>query len=151
MSGKTQQLYQPVAMATAAKHVQNDSAQMQWEDMVSSSTVQPSSRDRGPSTIVHHSVTLRVPIQSHIDSLWLQSFLLLLVIFGFVLAVSSIIPNDDTVRTVTLIIIIIYCIEIALRIFAFGPKRYFKSILNIIDFVAVLGTHSLSPFMFNVD
>lgn len=131
----------------------------QWQEMAPSESAAESQtgppqtsakKSNRASVIVHNAMvspSTRLRIQNLVDSLWLQSFILVLVIFDFILAVSSIIPNDDTVRVVTLLIIFIYCIEIGLRIYGFGPKRYFKSILNVIDFVAILGTNNHSVFM----
>ena len=58
------------------------------------------------------------------------------------------IPDEDTVRLITLIIIIVYCIEIAFRIYAYGFKKYFSSILDLIDFIAVLGSECIFIFIF---
>ena len=120
------------------KKTQSREESHEWEDMPSFDAVKVSSRKRQES-MIRRSATSRRVIQDHIDSLWTQSIILLLVIFDFVLAVSSIISDENTVRILTLILIIIYCNEIALRIYAFGPKRFFKSFLDVIDFAAVLG------------
>ena len=81
----------------------------------------------------------RTKLQDNIDSIWLQTFIVLLVIFDLIIGLTPVIEDEELERIITLIIIIIYCIEIALRIYAYGLKKYFTSILDIIDFIAVLG------------
>ena len=109
-----------------------------WEDVPTFDALRVTIRKRNAS-IARHSATFRRAIQDRLDSLWLQSFIMGLVVFDLVLGLSSVIQNEDTVRTLTLILILIYCIEIALRIYGYGINKYFKSVLNVVDFIAVSG------------
>eukprot|EP01083_Nonionella_stella_P040349 109553_1 len=85
----------------------------------------------------------RTKVQDNIDSLWAQTVVILLVMFDLILGLTNIIKNEKTNSMITLIIIIIYIVEISLRIYAYGVRKYFTSVLDVIDFIAVLASLGL--------
>eukprot|EP01084_Bolivina_argentea_P171210 296616_1 len=99
------------------------------------------------SLAVENDRSCKTKIQDNIDSLWVQTFIILLVIFDLIIGLTTIIKNEKTKSELTLIVIIIYCVEIFFRIYAYGLKKYFTSILDIIDFIAVLGSLILYIFV----
>ena len=116
------------------KHMSDEN----WEDIPSFNDLRSKMAEH-QEKLKQMQSSFRTKLQDNIDSIWLQTFIVLLVIFDLIIGLTTIITNEQLERIITLIIIIIYCIEIVLRIYAYGFKKYFTSILDIIDFIAVLG------------
>eukprot|EP01084_Bolivina_argentea_P171208 296611_1 len=110
-----------------------------WEEL-------PSFDDIRSKMHEHHESIKKIQKSCHkkvhnvVDSLIFQTLCILVVVFDFILALTSIINDQDIVSYLTMAIIALYVIEILLRIYAYGFKKFFTSILNIIDFIAVMGS-----------
>ena len=116
-----------------------------WEELPSFNDLR-SKMEEHHLTLKKYQNSCRTKVQDNVDSIWLQTFIVLLVIFDLIIGLTTIISDPFLERIITLIIIIIYCIEICFRIYAYGFKKYFTSILDIIDFIAVLGSLILYIF-----
>eukprot|EP01083_Nonionella_stella_P207411 753498_1 len=83
-----------------------------------------------------HYMDPRNRLKRALDSIYVQAFIFVLILTDLALfALSGV--DHPMYGTITIMILIIYTIEIVLRVYAIGPKAFFKDPLEVFDLVIV--------------
>jgi len=79
--------------------------------------------------------SFKVQLEQFVDHLYMQIFIFILILIDIILAFTT---DENHALVVTIIILVIFFIEIGARVYAYGIHRWIRSCIDVFDFLIVL-------------